>query len=144
MSLTYQLAAYDWSKLTWENKQVTRFTGSSINHVSLRFGSIETYYGINGAKLIEVSRVERCYNKPLFVTTPRPITQSQLDRILKIVDGYNRCNLLYVYLYHFTGQILPTPNSCTDLVWRCLREIGIDVKHRFLPARLLKEYYECM
>lgn len=143
MSLTYELAAYDWSAFNWENREVSKHTGARINHVTLRTGGYELYINNENTQWVKSDVIERKYNKPLHVTSPQPMTGEAMLEIGKIASKYGPICRPYLYLYHFTGRILPVPRSCTDLSWRCLQATGLDVKERFYPNTLIKEFYRC-
>jgi len=143
MPLTYKLVGYDWSHFNWENKQVSRWTKSKINHVALRVGPFETFINHYGTQWRKTSALERIYCAPSVVTCARPMSHASMEAINDIMKSYGSINRPYLYLYNFTGRILPTPSSCTDLAWQCLRVLGNDVKERFLPNQLMKEFYTC-
>jgi hypothetical protein len=142
MSLTYRIAGYDWSQFNWENKQVSYWANTRINHVALRIGPFETFVNQYGAHLRQTRVLEKVYCAPNVLTSPKPLDIDMSD-ITKLVKGYGPINRPYLYLYNFTGRLLPVPKSCTDLVWQCLRTIGLDVNERFLPTELIKDYYRC-
>ena len=143
MSLTYQLAAYDWSDFNWENRQVSKHTGARINHVTLRTGGQELFINSQGTQWVPSNVIERRFNAPLHVTGPRRLPGRAMVDIGKIKDLYGPINRPYLYLYHYTFRLLPVPRSCTDLTWCCLNAIGLDVKERFYPHTLIKEFYRC-
>ena len=115
MSLTYQLAAYDWSDYNWENRQVSKHTGARINHVTLRTGGQELFINAQGTQWVPSNVIERRFNKPLHVSGARRLPGQAMVDIGKIREIYGPINRPYLYLYHFTGRILPVPRSCTDL-----------------------------
>ena len=144
MPLRYQLAAYDWADYNWENRQVTKHTGARINHVTLRVGEHELFINSEGTQWAKSSAIERRFNAPLHVTGSRVLTGEAMINIGKIRELYGSINRPYIYLYHFTGHLLPVPRSCTDLTWCCLHNaIGLDVTERFYPHTLIKEFYRC-
>ena len=143
MPLTYRLVGYDWSKYNWENKQVSYWSKATINHVAFRIGAFETFVNQYGAYLRPTKVIEKAYCEPTIVTCSRPLPSENMAVITSLVNDYGGMNRPYVYLYNFTGKVLPTPKSCTDLAWRCLKTIGLDVKERFLPNQLMKEFYTC-
>ena len=143
MSLMYRLAGYDWSKFNWENKQVSYWTRRRINHVALRIGPFETFVNQYGADWRQTRVLEKVYCAPNVLTAPKPLPIS-MSEVSSLMKDYGPINRPYLYLYNFTGRVLPTPKSCTDLVWKCLRLMDYDVKERFLPNELLKDYYRCM
>lgn len=144
MSLIYQLTAYDWSSFNWENKKVSKVTGSRVNHVGLRVNGMEIYANLKGASLVPYNRIERMFNKPLFLTPAVVITDRSLWNMCgPIVNNYKSISPWYIMLYYYTGRLLPTPPSCTHLVQQCLRTLGVNVNESFYPNDLIKEYYRC-
>ena len=143
MSLNYQLVGYNWSPYHWENKQVSRWTQSNINHVALRIGKYETLVNQYGSQWRKTSTLQRAYSMPLITTAKRTMSRAGLQAVTDVVANYGPMNRPYIYLYNFTGRFLPVPKSCTDLTWHCLRALGVDLKERFLPNTLLKEFYTC-
>ena len=143
MSLTYQLAGYNWSAFNWENRQVTKHTNARINHVTLRVGDHELFVNSKGTQWAKSAAVERKFNKPVLVTNREYLSPQAMIDMGTIKAKYGPINRAYIYLYHFTGHLLPVPRSCTDLTWRCLNVIGLDVKERFYPNELIKEFYRC-
>lgn len=143
MSLTYQLTAYDWSSFHWENRWVSKHAKTKVNHVGLRINQMEILATRNGARLLPYSRIERAFNKPLFMTSPKLMTLEAWKKCIPIVHGYGIIHPWKCVLYHFTGGILPAPRSCTDLIQRCLTAIGEPTNEKVYPHLLLKEYYQC-
>lgn len=144
MSLTYQIAGYDLSRFSWENKQVSYWAKTKVNHIALRVGTFETFVNQHGSYLYQTRVIEKAYCEPGVLTSPRPLPSGTMSAISKLINDYGPINRPYIYLYNFTGRVLPMPKSCTDLVWQCLQTIGLDVNERFLPHELLKDYYRCM
>ena len=143
MPLTYRIVGYDWSKFHWENKQVSYWSKAKINHVALRIGPFETFVNQYGAYWRQTRVLEKVYCAPNVLTCTRPLPQGAMPAISQLLNDYGSINRPYLYLYNFTGRFLPTPKSCTDLVWRCLKIIGLGVNERFLPNKLMKEFYTC-
>jgi hypothetical protein len=136
----------------WANREVSRVTSSKINHVGFRIRvcdkEYETYVLIQDTDtLVPARQIERLFSKPK-IQTPwmQSSEQNWVDKIANITEEYGKVRIVYPYFYHYVGKHLglPVPKTCTDIVWRCCQAVGVEVKERFYPNRLIKEFYQCM
>ncbi len=138
----------------WANREVTRVTGSLINHVGFRLRILdkeyETYITTRPTDtLVPVRKLQKLLPRPRLETPwTTPDDPGWVNRVATIAEGYGHGNVIYPYLYHYLfGAIpgAPVPKSCTDLAWRCLKEAGLELKERFYPNQLISEgMYSCM
>jgi hypothetical protein len=145
----YQVVGYDWADSHWINKQITRHTHSSLNHIGVRFyiggSTYETFVGPTGSDNLVSSHVlARKYSPEIINTALITIPYETLMECINLCDNYGSGSVPYAYLWWYTGKLLPPPKSCTDLAYRCLRIIGLDVTERALPNQLFKEVTSCM
>jgi len=145
----YQVVGYDWSDSHWINRQITRHTYSNINHIAVRFyiggSTYETFVGPTGSdNLVSSHVIARKYGPEIISTDSIDVSYEAAMQCVDLCDDYGSGSVPYAYLWWYTGKLLPPPKSCTDLAYRCLRIIGLDVNERALPNQLFKEVISCM
>ncbi len=136
----------------WINKKISRVTSASVTHVSFRISicneEYETYILTKPTDtFVPVRKIKRVLPPPS-VQTPWfcPTQKDWVKDITEIAIDYGHGSVLSSGFYHYIGRHLffPPPRTCTDLVWRCCQRVGINLKERFYPHRLIKEFYQCM
>ncbi|MBT61131.1 MAG: hypothetical protein CMA63_06250 [Euryarchaeota archaeon] len=136
----------------WVNQEISRVTAAKINHVAFRIRvcnkEYETYVLIkNTDTLVPAKYIERLFSKPTIQTPWMSCSnESWFEKVIDTTENYGKASIIHSYFYHYVGKHIgmPVPKTCTDLVWRCCQVVDANVKERFYPNKLIKEFYQCM
>lgn len=146
----YQLVGYRWDH--WINREVSRVTGSDINHVTIRVlpfsgESNEIYVSAKATDTWLPSKlVERVNGAPVWKGRKHQIKHfDDLEFIKSKATWWAQNqpgNILYPYFYHYIGRHLglEVPWTCTRVCAEILQHFGYRVHEQFYPNKLVQEY----
>lgn len=146
---SYQLVGYNWDH--WSNRQVSKVTGSDINHVSIRINpwgepARELYVSaFRSDTYVPTKIVERMNGPAVWLSHHYPITHHQITDIKKDAKWWKEeqpGSILHGAYYHYLGRHTggAIPYTCTSMCHKALNRMGVNVKEQFYPNRLIQEF----
>lgn len=158
---TYTLVGYNW-KESWMHREISRVTGSPINHVSIRVTPPgeepnEIYVTTDHKTRVWVptAAVERAHSPAVFVGKEILLRDfRELMIIRESVRAWENANHPYIpvrsYFHHYLGRRLgmKPPPCCSSICSEILNKLNIPVTEAFYPhlvvENFIRETYRCM
>ena len=158
---TYTVVGYNWNE-SWMHREISRVTGSPINHVSIRVTgadsvSHEVYITTENSHgtWLPTKLVERAHSPAIFVGKSILLRDfKELNIIKQAARDWTNANHKILpyrgYFHHYLGRRLgmQAPPCCSRLCSEVLNQLNIPVTEQFYPHLLVEDYiretYRCM
>ncbi len=148
----YQLVGYNVNH--WVNQEVTRVTGSPINHVGIRlwedtgngYAINELYVSWKKTDTFVPARAVRAVVGPEIYSSERfAIFDDEVNYLKEQAAEFAATapgTVWRPYFYHYIGRHfqMKAPVTCTSMCSDFLKRVGVRVEEDFYPSRLVADF----